>query len=498
MPKSLQTYVRRYNAEFSRPWSKSSYEVLNREIEASQVILGADFHAFSQSQRIHLRLLRNLPLDRPVVLGLEAISSRQQKTLDQYLEGRLEEGEFLKRVKWQESWGFPFENYRPLLQLAKERGFRVRGVNREETSGKIESSLLRRDEHCADLIAQWLRKEPQTLIYVIIGDLHLAERHLPLAIEKRAPVDSKVLTILQNSEHLYFRLAKARQEQKVEVMRASGGRFCVLGSPPWVKWQSYLMYLEQTEDRDLEAGEADYTDHVASYAVFLARDLGLRVGLEDLAVFTPQQSSVWHSLEKKLKSQDLKMAQALFQADRSFYAPQAHVLFLSRASVNHAATLAGQYIHAALGDRMTTTWNFPAQFEAQIWIEAVGFFCSKMMNHKRKADRLNDLKMQLEVLGNKKTGQAVLRLALAQRLGELTGKKRRFHPLQKKTYLEAARIVGHMMGERLFRVVTQKTLSLTVLIEWLQMDPSQVGFEKTYYQIVDAIERGLEHRGGGE
>lgn len=489
-PRDLNAYVKRYNAEFSRPWHKSSHADMKDEVRGANVILGADFHAFSQSQRIHLRILRELPQERQVVLALEALAASDQLWIDRFMKEEISEADFLNEVKWDQVWGFPFENYRPLFELARERKFKLVGLNRALT--KRDKTLPNRDRFSAEVIARWRERRPESLIYVIIGDLHLAKAHLPAALQRvrRQLGQDRVLTILQNSEHLYFRLAKNGQEHKVDVMRAGGGRFCVLGSPPWVKWQSYLMYLEQTYDRDLDTGGMDYTDYVASYAIFIARDLGVEARLEEMAVFTPDQPQVWRQLQKKLKPNEKRMAREMIKHDRSFLLPHTGILFLSRASINHAATLAGQYLHARLGDRQGTAWNFPAQFEAQIWIEAVGFFCSKLINHKRKADELSVLKKNLSAADPKGRGKEVLRLALAQRLSELTGRQRKinFRPRRKEAYLEAARIVGHMLGDRLYHALADKHLQMQDIVRFMQIDPCGDDFAEIYRKLVAQID----------
>src|SRR4029079_15403878 len=98
--------------------------------------------------------------------------------------------------------------------------------------------------------------------------------------------------------------------------------------------------------------------------------------------------------------------------------------------INHAATLAGQYLHGRACGLTRTAWKFPAEFEAQIWLEAFGFFASKLINHKRKADTLDDLKRELRTKGRQTSQKEALRLALGQRLMEVAGRdgRRSFRP----------------------------------------------------------------------
>jgi len=487
----LASYVRRYNAEFSRPWTRSDHEELSEAVADADIVLGADFHAFAQSQRIHLRILRTVPKQRQVVLAVEAIAAGDQASLDRFMNGDLSESEFLQKVKWNQRWGFPWENYRPLFELARAKGYQVVGINTPMRKDS-ENSLVRRDRFCASVISTWRKRCPAALIYVVIGDLHLAKGHLPSALAGRGKtkVQGRVVTVLQNSEHLYFRLARSGKEHQVDVLKAGGGRFCVIGSPPWVKWQSYLMYLEETYDRDLEAGGVDYTDYVASFAIFIARDLGLSPGLEDLLVVTLDQKQGWKQIKRRLTKAEVRMVQALTQRERSFYLPQAASLFLARASINHASTLAGQYLHARLCDLRRPAWRFPAEFEAQIWLEAVGFFCSKLINHKRKTESVHELKIEAAESEKAGRGREALRLALAQRLAELQSRRQRvrFKPQSKGSYLEAARIVGHMMGDRLYHAVAAKKLPTDTLVAWMQVDPLGEGFAETYLHWVRQVD----------
>lgn len=490
-PRDLASYVRRYNAEFSRPWTRSNHDELINAIGAADIALGADFHAFAQSQRIHLRILRALPETRRIILALEAIPAEHQVHLDQYMNGGISEQEFLQRVRWSQRWGFPWENYKPLFDLAKKRGVQVVGINTAAEDPRSQS-LVKRDRFCAAVISRWLEKSPGSLVYVIIGDLHLARGHLPAALAgAKGPASrARVVTVLQNSEHLYFRLAKTGKEHQIEVLRAKGGRFCVIGSPPWVKWQSYLMYLEETYDRDLEAGGVDYTDYVASFVIFIARDLGLSPELQDLSVVTLDQVQGWRQLRSKLDRNSQKMVEILTQSERSFFLPQTSTAFLARASINHASTLAGQFLHSRLCDLLRPAWKFPAEFEGQIWIETVGFFCSKLINHKRKAENIPDLKAELSGAAERARGREVLRLALAQRLAELHPRRQRvkFKPKSKASYLEAARIVGHMFGDRLYFAVAQKRLPVDELVRWMQVDPLNEGFAENYFRWVRRVD----------
>ncbi|MEZ4872599.1 MAG: hypothetical protein R2827_10275 [Bdellovibrionales bacterium] len=63
-------------------------------------------------------------------------------------------------------------------------------------------------------------------------------------------------------------------------MKGPRNKWCVLRAPPWVQWQSYLMFLQQTMDVDLDdedIHDADYTDYLHEQLQFLLKDLHLQL-----------------------------------------------------------------------------------------------------------------------------------------------------------------------------------------------------------------------------
>src|SRR5690606_3256666 len=108
-----------------------------RALAQARVVIGADFHAYSQSQRAHVRMLRDLVRRDSVVLALECLSHEHEKLAADFLAGKISEARFLSECGWEENWGFPWEHYRPLFELARDRGFAVRGIGRPKASGLV-------------------------------------------------------------------------------------------------------------------------------------------------------------------------------------------------------------------------------------------------------------------------------------------------------------------------------------------------------------------------
>ena len=69
-PADVQAAQLRYERELQKRWTISSKAELLAEIERSDIVYGGDFHALGQAQRTHLKILRSLSDDRPVILAL--------------------------------------------------------------------------------------------------------------------------------------------------------------------------------------------------------------------------------------------------------------------------------------------------------------------------------------------------------------------------------------------------------------------------------------------
>ena len=52
------SYSEELDSEWKKDWRASTYNKLWKDLKSAKIILGADFHAYAQAQRAHLRILR--------------------------------------------------------------------------------------------------------------------------------------------------------------------------------------------------------------------------------------------------------------------------------------------------------------------------------------------------------------------------------------------------------------------------------------------------------
>lgn len=491
--KALAQYQQEYELEFRRKWKVSSRRDLLKALSKSRIVWIGDFHAVQQSQKAQLRVLKSLSpaAVAKMVLAIECVEASRQAALNNYLQGKLSEREFLKAVEWKKSWGFPWENYKPLFRWAQKHKVPMVALNLKKEKGDLRS-LKERDQFSGKLIVDSALQNPDRQIFVIYGDLHLAQKHLPSVVEKVIPPE-KNLFIFQNSERIYFQLLKREIEHQVDIVRLTFNRFCLLSVPPWVKWQSYLMYLEQQDDREV-GGEIDFTDDIARYIRVINEDLGVDTRTDHFTLVTANDPMGWEQLEKGLQEADLKIAKIWIEAGRSFFFPQLGVAYLGRPSVNSAAQLAMAIVFAHLNKQKNLHLKMPQDFQRLIWLEAVFYFGSKLINPKRKTDALNDIKAVLQARNPYDQGKEALQLALGQKMQELlhlSGNRKQvdlMKPRQKRAYLEAARILGGMMGEKIYHAYRKKLLSRDVLLSLFRKPVEAAEFTQIYWGLLEVIE----------
>jgi hypothetical protein len=260
LPHRLRSYQRRFFMEFrSGPPRPCPVREIEAQVAEADLVLSADYHASPRPERTHLRWLRLLARrGRPPVLALELVSSRHQSALEQYAQGALTEREFLRRIRFECEWGFSWPPYRRLLRRAIRLGSPLLALDHPRRGGRV--SLQARDRLAARRLALSLRRWPDRPLLAVVGEMHLAEPHLPRAVRRacrrlgRRP--PRIVTLFHDSEGLFFQLGRTGQEERAAALALGAQRYCLLSSAPWVRLLAHLHWLERQEEEEaLEAEE---------------------------------------------------------------------------------------------------------------------------------------------------------------------------------------------------------------------------------------------------
>jgi uncharacterized iron-regulated protein len=124
------------------------------------IYLGEEHH-----NRFHIdaamTVLQRLKAEgRAPVLAMEMFGWDGQAALDQYLSGsEMNRQEFLAAVRWQQNWGGPFEDYEPLVRLAKEQHWAVDAMNPPKALVRIVAKNGLAQAESDPMMAQWGMKD---------------------------------------------------------------------------------------------------------------------------------------------------------------------------------------------------------------------------------------------------------------------------------------------------------------------------------------------------
>ena len=242
-PNGRRKYLRDFSQAFRSYESVIDHEQLKATIARAGIVLIGDYHALPAAQRCASALLeeRAQPGDRPVVLGIETIFSRDQHILDEWWRREIDEKELRQRIRFDIDWGYDWAPFYDLLTTAREHAEAIYGLDcmPREDLRKIGA----RDRHAVHKIAEIRQRHPHAAIMVLFGESHLAPRHLPRLLREQLPKEN-VLTVLQNVDALYWRAA-GEQDEQVDAVRVNDDVVCIFNSTPLEKYENYRLHLSR-------------------------------------------------------------------------------------------------------------------------------------------------------------------------------------------------------------------------------------------------------------
>jgi hypothetical protein len=457
----FRKYERRYRQAVARYRKVIGHDEFQSALLSADIIYVGDYHTCHQSQRAFLRILKTIRKDprRPMLLCLELFHKSLQPIVDGYLTGRIGEDAFLKRIRLRERWVFDlWNNFKPVLEFARYHRIPVVGTEVAPDG----SSLTRRDKLSGAYIAELAQKYPRHQLLVLVGDLHLAPSHLPINVARslrQRHLARKVATVFQNSDTIYWKLARKGVVEKVDIVQIRDDAFCLMNTPPIVCQQSYLNWLEHEE------GEIDYADARHNFLELVDRIAHyLRIKTDtrkkEIEVFTCGDLSFLKALEKDryFNRQEIKRIKSQILASESYFIPRIPLVYLANLSLNHAAEEASHYLkYLCTGEEVPR--DRVDAFYANVLHEALGFFGSKLINPKRKCFHLTEFRAMLRyfkshpVPQGRETEIETARLLLAYKLWEHRGMALAasfVFDQSHEVFFAITHALGYMLGDLMF------------------------------------------------
>lgn len=111
---------------YTKEGKKTTYEKLLKAAGQTEVLFFGEHHDNSLNHWLQLELTKDLAENKKLVLGAEMIEADNQKQLDHYLNGEIDQKAFdtLARL-----WPNHATDYKPLVDFAKEKGIRFVATN---------------------------------------------------------------------------------------------------------------------------------------------------------------------------------------------------------------------------------------------------------------------------------------------------------------------------------------------------------------------------------
>jgi hypothetical protein len=460
--RGFDLYERRYKRHVKSYQRVSTQEELVEAILESDIIYLGDYHTNKQSQRTLLRILKWIVEKVPSLgIGLELVQRRHQKYLEAYLTGQLTEEAFLGKIQFKKYWYFDlWENFKPIFDFSRFHRIPLFAIER---SLEADATLEKRDRWSAEIIASVAERNPSLKLIVFVGDLHAAPEHLPREVArelKARGIRKKELIIYQNSESIYWELAEDEVEEMVEIVKISDREFCVINTPPIVWQQSYLNWLEHEE------GAIDYTDAKHSFVELLRRIagfLGIEVTQEmeeEVEVFTCGDLSFLKRLSEDgdFSKREIQRIKKQILASESYFISEKKYVYLANLSINHASEEAAHYLKFLCSGAERPRDPVDA-FYANTIHEALGFFGSKIINHKRKCFHEKEYLGLINYIRSNRVPQAkVLEMEMALLILKHKELEKKGIPIHSQKYFKARHDLffgvthglGYMLGDRLY------------------------------------------------
>ena len=377
------SWRRKYLKDYAQAFRSYERVLDSSELEAriarADSILVGDYHALPACQHFAANLVRNRASikDRPVILAVETVFSRDQHILDEWRRREIGESELRERIRFDLDWGYDWNPFYDLISSAREDADGLYGLDcmPREDLRKISA----RDRHAAYKIAEIRQQHPEAVIIALIGESHLAPAHLPALVHEQLKGED-VLTILQNVDALYW--PASDEPQPARAVSINNDTICVFNSTPIEKYESYRLCLDRWSKED---EVEDCAPAIYSLIDELLRFLDINRHsptngtqprfLIDLLpeVRRPSNQELRRVLSRVgFTAHETKTVMVKLKDRGCLYLPQLNTLIIREFQIRHAAEEAARFIHhACRGLPLKPHTKFPGQPNDDVYAERI-------------------------------------------------------------------------------------------------------------------------------
>lgn len=462
-PDYLDRYYLRYKHIFEGKYQRIKKEILFDKIENSKLIFLADYHTLQEAQKFHLEVLKFLnEKNKDLNLYLEPYAIKDQKILEDFFKGKINEEYFLYKIKYKKRWGFEWENYKEILQFAKENNIKVYGINLEK-----DASCEERDIAAAEFISKKIKEEKDKIHIVIIGDLHLAPEHLPEKIFNRLKERIAYIIVYQNSETIYLKEMEKGKEKDLNIVKIDGNSFCVFNTPPWVKYQTWLTFLLRSKVLNVEEKNLD------DLAEELLLNLSSFFGKKWECQFEVKTFDEFDFLINLLNIENSSPFFMLLQENYSFFVPYENIIYIPFPDLLRFVEEIAHFIFYEEKKWESKHIFLEENFLERINYYAFGYFFSKLLFEERKTQSIKELKNLLQKKSDERAEKKLQRLKTAvpyiikvYKNFEKEKKANKFLTLlDENLCFTISRRVGYLLGEKWFKLFKKGQINCNEILQ---------------------------------
>lgn len=121
------------NKEQTTAIDVSTIKTLSEIIESvssKKIVYVGEYHDRFAHHNVQLKVIKGLyKMNKKIAIGMEMFQRPFQKSLDDYIAGRIDEREFLKRSEYFKRWRFDYNLYKPILDFAVKEKIPVVALN---------------------------------------------------------------------------------------------------------------------------------------------------------------------------------------------------------------------------------------------------------------------------------------------------------------------------------------------------------------------------------
>lgn len=281
---TLSNYELEFKSSLPRNQVESSYQELLYSINNTSIILFGDFHTLINTQNLlikTIRLYKDQAPNDPIIIALEAFFPSDRAAIDLYLKEKINDEEFLELTQYYKKWGFPWSHYKKIFTFAKQINASIIPIN------SCHKNVYSRDSSISKILFNEHKiKNPLTKIFCLIGEFHLAEKHLHQKLIYQQLNHKKkigITRILSNVDHYFFDHKIFQTPSHPGCLNLSNNYYCLLDTPPWIKWHTYTEWEES-----------------GNHKLFVDKKLSLKSN--EYLLLHPQHDDIEHNIAEFVKT----------------------------------------------------------------------------------------------------------------------------------------------------------------------------------------------------